>query len=167
MNDMLEKKIREHATTVFGGEIKAGHRERFAGKLAAKRNRRMATVRSITACTSVAAAIIVAVFLLKPFIRPVDNRDDEPFDDVRNYYNMLLENEIESAEQLLLSVDNRYREEILQDIEFIRTEASFPENGEQNEILLVNIYSSKIEALQHIQNILSKQSNHNSKTEQT
>ncbi|MDR1602810.1 MAG: hypothetical protein LBS42_10340 [Tannerella sp.] len=166
MNDMLENKIRTHAETIFGCELKAGHRERFAGKLAAKRNRRPVPVRIITVCTTAAAAIAAAVFLLTTFVRPVDDRDDESFDDVRNYYNMLLEDEIESTEQILLTIDNRYREEIRQDIEFIRSETSFMESGEQNKVLLVNIYSSKIEALQHIRNILSKQFIHNLKTEQ-
>jgi hypothetical protein len=168
MNDMLEKKIREHAGAVFGGELKAGHRERFAGKLAAKRNRRTALVRSITVCSAAlaAAVIVAAVFLPTTFVRPADSWDDEPFGDVRNYYQMLLEEEIESTEQLLPAVDSRHREEIRQDIEFIRAETAFAENGEQNKILLVNIYSSKIEALQHIRNILSEQFNYNSKSEQ-
>jgi hypothetical protein len=166
MNDMLEKKIREQAETVFNSEPGAGHRERFAGKLAARRKRRTAIFRSLAVCTGVAAAFLVAVLLIKTVFQPGDSREEESFDEVRNYYGMLLEDEIESTEQLLSTVDDCYRESIRKDIEFIRTDTFFPENGEQNKFLLVSMYSSKIEALQHIQNILSEHFNYNSKTEQ-
>ncbi|MDR2120240.1 MAG: hypothetical protein LBP64_05115 [Tannerella sp.] len=156
MNDMLEKKIREHAEAVFGSEPAAGHRERFAGKLAARRKRRTTLLRRITACVTAAAAIVAAVFLLKTGFEYGDGQDEESFDDVRNYYAMLLEDEIESTEQLLPALDNGYREDIRRDIASIRAETAFAEYGERNEILLVRVYSSKIEALQHIRNIISE-----------
>ncbi|MDR1407342.1 MAG: hypothetical protein LBJ23_04770 [Tannerella sp.] len=159
MNDTLEKKIRKHVDILFDREPPTDHRERFAVKLAArKKKRHTVMIRRICGITAAAAAVIIsAVFLPIPFAEHAGNSDDEPFGDVRNYYVMLLEDEVESTRQLLELVDSRNREEILQDIELLRAEPVFIlEKGEQNETLLVNVYSSKIEALQHIQNILSE-----------
>jgi hypothetical protein len=157
MNELLEKKIKEHAETVFGSEPEAGHRDRFAGKLAAHRkSRRLAAVVRHAALVAAAAAV-AAVFLIKTPGEP----DEDSFVDTQNYYSMLLEDEIESTRQLLDGLDNSSRDEIMKDIESIQAETyPFSETGEQNEALLVNIYSSKIESLQHIQSILSENFNH-------
>jgi hypothetical protein len=157
MNDMLEKKIGEHADAVFAAAPPAGHRERFAAKLAARRERgRRAVLRRICGYAAVAAAFVAAVFLANRFAGREDGGGEEPFDDVRNYYVMLLEEEVESTRPLLQRVDSRSREELVRDIESICAEhAAFRDGGERNEALLVNVYSSKIEAVQHIRSILS------------
>jgi hypothetical protein len=158
MNDMLEKKIREQAGVLFDAALPADHRERFAAKLAARKNvRRTAMLRRICGYAALAAALVSAVFLADTFAGKAGDGDEEPFDDVRNYYVMLLEEEVESTRLLLQRVDSRDREEVLRDIEAIRTEhIPFRDSSEGNETLLVNVYSSKIEALQHIRDILSE-----------
>jgi hypothetical protein len=161
MNDMLEKKIREQAGVLFDAALPAGHRERFAAKLAARKNvRRMALLRRIGGYAALAAALVSAVFLADTFTGNAGDGNEEPFDDVRNYYVMLLEEEVESTRLFLQCLDSRSREEVLRDIEAIRTEhIPFRDGNERNEALLVDVYSSKIEALQHIRNILSENNN--------
>jgi len=159
MNELLEKKLKKHAGDIFGSEPQAGHRDRFAVKLAARRKTRRLT--AFVRYATLAAAAVATLFLLKTIAPPTGEPVEESFGDTRNYYSMLLENEIESTRMLLDGLDNRSREEIMEDIETIQTETyPFSETGEQNETLLVSIYSSKIETLQHIQSILSENFNH-------
>ena len=157
MNNLLENKIREHAEELFGGEPFKGHRERFTDRLDAVNRKKMIPVYKIISYISIAAVFAGCVFLLQRTLKLDDTYEGESLAEVQNYYSMQLQEKIESIEQLLQKVDEEERSNLMHDIESIQKEADFSiqDSDEKNTAFIVMTYSSKIEALQHIHNILS------------
>ena len=156
MHNKLENKIREHAEEIFGSEPLEGHRDRFAGKLITAGNKKSISFRQIINYTAVAAIFAGCIFFLHRTFTP-HSMQDEPLSEVQNYYSMLLQDQIDAIEQLLQRVDIEDRSSLMTDIETVQKEADFSmENSdEKNPEYIARIYSSKIEALQHIHNILA------------
>jgi len=156
MHNILENKIRKHAEEIFGSEPLEGHRDRFAGKLDAIASKKRFSIRQIISYAAIAAVFAGCVF----FLHRTSKHDfifDEPLPEVQNYYAMLLQDQIDAIEQLIQQVDEQDRVSLIEDIENLQKEAdlSVAESDENNTTFIVMTYSSKIEALQHIHNILT------------
>lgn len=157
MDNLLENKIREHAAEIFGSEPLQGHRDRFSGKLQATTgNKKPIPIRKIISYLSVAAVFAGCIFFLKDFLKPIDNVEDESLTEVQTYYSMQLQEKIDDIEPLLQRIDEQDRANLISDIESMQQEAdsSIQESDEKNIELIVTTYSSKIESLQHIHEIL-------------
>ena len=156
MNNLLENKIREHAEELFGSEPIKGHRDRFADRLDAVHRTKRISIYKIITYISVAAVFAGCVFLLHRTLKP-DNYEGESLAEVQNYFSMQLQEKIEAIEQLLQKVDEEERSNLIRDIDNMQKEADFiiQDSDEKNTAFIVMTYSAKIEALQHIHNILS------------
>ena len=157
MHSILENKIRKNAGEIFGSEPLKGHRDRFAGKLdEASSNKKRISIRQIINYATIAAIFAGCIFLLHRTL-PSNSLQDEPLSEVQHYYSMLLRDKIDAIEQLLQQIDANDRVSLMEDIENLQKEAEFnlESSGENNTAFVVLTYSSKIEALQHIHNILA------------
>ena len=158
MDNLLENKIREHATEIFGSEPTQGHRQRFADKLqAAASPKKQIPIRKIFGYLSVAAVFVGCLFLLRDIFKTDNATDYESLSEVQTYYSMQLQDKIYDIEQLLQRVDEQDRANLISDIESMQQEAdaSIRDSDDKNIELIVMTYSSKIASLQHIHNILS------------
>jgi len=155
---MLEKKLKQHADEIFGSELAEGHRERFVAKLAVQSKRTKPNiVRMIFVYTAAAAALIAAVFTAQRFMQPADVQEYEPIDDVRNYYSALLDSEFEQTWQQARSLDEPSREALYRDMIDLRAETGTLDDVEDiNSTLIVGVYTSKIETLRHIREIIDE-----------
>ena len=174
----LENTIREHAEELFDSEPLQGHRDRFADRLAAvernltdenlyagnseqvaagKDKKRFALYR-IIGYVSVAAAFIGCIL----FFQHRPKSENEPLSEVQNYYSMQVEDKMVELEQLFRYVDEKDRPELMNDIENMLQEAEsdIRSSGENNTELIVMTYSTQIEALQHVQDLLTNYITH-------
>ena len=156
MNSILENKIREHAGEIFGNEPIGGHRERFAGKLAANNKTKRIPIHKIIRYLSIAAVFTGCIIFLQHILKKGNIQEIESLAEVQNYYSMQLQEKIDNIEQILRQVDENDRISLMEDIEKMQQEAEFSmqESDENNIAFVVMTYSSKIEALQHIYHIL-------------
>lgn len=176
-DNKLENKIKEYTGEIFGKgtEPPAGHRERFEHRLKAfqagystsstlnvsveqpatfRKSTKVVSLRKWLAASVAAAAVIISfVLLLNP---PVENQSEPALADVRNYYNMQLEEQADVTRQLVMQVDEAYREVWLTNIEQIESE-SIPDvqiPDDEYIVLIADVYTNKIEILQNMQNII-------------
>ena len=154
----LENKLRENANMIFGQgkEPPAGHRERFEQRLKAKAVRksgRVAVWKTGLITTAAAAVLTGFIFLLNPFAK---ERPNAELADVRNYYNILLEEEVETTLQLIQAMDETQREILFDNVELIENEVIPDVQIPDDEyiILIASFYTDKIEILQNMQNII-------------
>ena len=157
MDHILEKKIRQHATEIFGSEPLQGHRDRFAAKLQATGDdKKPIRIRKIIGYLTVAAIFAGSIFFVSDFFKPDYATEEETLSEVQTYYAMQLQEKIDGIEQLLQRVDEQDRANLISDIESMQEEAdeSIRNSDDKNIELIVITYSSKIESLQHIHNIL-------------
>jgi len=157
-DNKLEIIIKEHAEELFGSEPLPGHRKRFAEKLIdinAGSEQRTSFYKIISYIT-VAAVFAGCVFTFHRAFRSDYQLEVEPLQEVQNYYSMLLQDKIDDIEQLLFQIDELDREALKKDIIDMleETDYAFQNSEEKNAGFIVANYSSKIEALQHIQTIL-------------
>jgi hypothetical protein len=204
-NNNLENQIKEHAEEIFGNEPLTGHRDRFAAKLVAarekdeslsgqsiqpataarekdeslsgQRNQPIATnsvlsgqsnkstqrnpkqrnqSRQIYRYLSIAAVFAGLVIFFHHIYNQGGTQEGESLSEVQNYYSMQLQDKIEDIEQLLQQVSEEDRPALLQDLENMLTEADaeIQSTGKKNPELIVMTYSFKIEALEHIHDML-------------
>ena len=148
----LESKIKEHAGVIFGSEPAEGHRDRFAGKLAAINPPKQLPIRKIIRYLSVAAVFTGCVFLAQHMLTNDRMEETESLAEVQNYYATKLQEKIDAIEQILPQVDENDRASLKQDMEDLQQEAAFniQNSDEKNTAFVVMTYSSKIEALEHI-----------------
>ena len=154
----LENRLKENAGMIFGQgkEPPAGHRERFEQRLKARvirKSGRVAVWKTGLITTAAAAVLTGFIFLLNPFAVKQQNTE---LADVRNYYNMLLEEEVETTLQLIQQVDETLREILLDNVELIENEP-IPDvqiTDDEYIILVASLYTNKIEILQNMQNII-------------
>jgi len=102
---------------------------------------------------AVAAVFIGFIFLLNPFAA---KQQSTTLTDVRNYYSMLLEEEALTTLLLIQQVDEVNREILLANVDLIENDP-LPEvqiTDEDYIILIADFYSTKIESLQNMQNII-------------
>lgn len=176
-DNKLENKIREYTGEILGKGVEpsAGHRERFEHRLKAfqasypasstlnvstgqpetvRKPAKVVSIRKwLAASVAVAAVIISFVLLMNP---PVENQSEPALADVRNYYNMQLEEQADATRQLVMQVDEAYREVWLTNIEQIENE-SIPDiqiPDDEYIVLIADVYTNKIEILQNMQNII-------------
>ena len=161
-DNLLENRLRENAGTVFGQgkEPPAGHRERFEQRLktanteAIRQSGKVAAWKMRFVATGAAAAVLIGfVFLLNPL---EGKQQSTALADVRNYYHMLLEEQVETTRQLIQQVDETQREILFADVEFIENEP-IPDvqiTDDEYIILVASFYTNKIEILQNMQNII-------------
>ncbi|MDR0795560.1 MAG: hypothetical protein LBE79_05815 [Tannerella sp.] len=156
MINKLENKIKKHAVDIFDGEPLTGHRERFAGKLQAAGEKKQVSIRRIISYVSVAAVFAGAIFFIKDIIQP--EMETESLSEVQSYYTMQLQDKIYRIEQLLTNLDEENRNTLIRDMETMQQEAEayIQDSGENNIPFIVMVYSTKIEALEHIQNLLTQ-----------
>jgi hypothetical protein len=157
MNNLLENKIREHAEEIFGSEPLKGHRDRFADRLGIVKRQKRIPIYRIMTYVSVAAVFAGCVFFVHRAFKTDSMLDIEPLYEVQNFYSMQLQEKIEGIEQLLQQVDEEDRIALKKDIESLQEEAEFliQDTDEKNTAFIVMTYSTKIEALQHIHNLLT------------
>jgi hypothetical protein len=152
MNNMLEQKIRNHAGEILGNEPAAGHRARFAGKLAAGKKQKRFPIPWYKLSGYVAAAVVsICIVLVCQWRMQRDEVQEDLPVDVRNYYAMQLDHEVASLKQLLQEMDANESDKLWKDIEAIREEPV----QEENIALVVRVYDLKIETLQHIHHVLA------------
>ena len=182
-DDKFENEIKKHAGEIFGQEINlpAGHREKFEKRLR-EQNTADATDEgvaedlketkgaAIVACdqtkivplrkiiTAIAAAAVFVGFLIMHNIQADDSQSTE-LAEVRNYYNFLLEEQVDATKLLVSKVDEEdYRKFLNSNIEQIENTA-VPDvqiTDEEYIVLIANVYTDKIEALQNMQNIIKE-----------
>ena len=154
MSDLFEQKIREHANDVFRNEPADGHRERFVAKLASqKKSERIIKIRKMI--IYVAAAVLTGVVFFTQYPLTHTGNGDS-LAEVQNYYSMLFDDKVSEIKVLLEHVDNEDKTVVLNDIESMKVETTrtLQMTDEENIPFIVGLYSSKIEALEHIQDIL-------------
>jgi hypothetical protein len=180
-DSQFEDRLKENAEAIFGQEMElpVGHRERFEQRLKEVGMGREGfhekafspfeqTVNSETVLqsgkvvswktwlvTAVAVAAVLAgfVFVLNPFAEEHPNTE---LANVRNYYSMLLGEQVEATRQLILQVDENHRETLLTNVDFIENE-SIPDiliPDDEYIIMIASFYSYKIETLQNIQDLI-------------
>ncbi|MDR0574511.1 MAG: hypothetical protein LBG96_10870 [Tannerella sp.] len=181
-DDKFENRLRGHARKLFGQakEPPSGHRARFEqrlkefvveqdvpghkkmfGSMAQTKNTDEAYQSGMVISlkkrfiTTVAAAAILAVFifLLNPF---TEKRQGSELADVRNYYNMKLEEQTDATRQLIQQMDEAHREVLLANVEYIENEPipdlQIPDD--EYIILIASVYTNKIETLRNIQKVI-------------
>ena len=104
--------------------------------------------------TVAAAAIFDGfIFLLNPF---TGKQQGSELADVRNYYNMKLEEQADATRQLIRQVDKTHREVLLANVEYVENEPvpdlQIPDD--EYIILIVSVYTNKIETLRNIQEVI-------------
>ena len=102
---------------------------------------------------AVAAVFIGFIFLLNPFAA---KQQGTTLADVRNYYSMLLEEEALTTLLLIQQVDEVNREILLANVDLIENDP-LPEvqiTDEDYIILIADFYTTKIESLQNMQDII-------------
>jgi hypothetical protein len=155
----IEKKITENLNEIFGGKPENRHRERFAAKLSAMQKPKH---RSFMLCFKyiAAAAVVTLAFFIFKTEKTEDNItafNDVHIDEVKQYYAMQMNNEIDATKELLKNIDEQYRNEILSDIKLMEiTENKIPNalTNERKAALIVSIYKRKIKSLHNMQNNL-------------
>ena len=172
IKNQLEKKIKENAEAIFWPDMDLpdGHRQRFEQRLKAVRvgkkeetagkpgkiaSRKIGIIISVTA----AAVLICFVFLFNPFVK---EQNRYALADVRNYYIIQLEEQADATRQLIRQVDETHRETLFANVDFIENEP-FPDvqiTDDEYIILIASFYSTKIETLQNLQNIIKTTESH-------
>lgn len=172
----FEDRIKEHAGEIFGQgvELPAGHRARFEQRLkdinaqgvgeAATQTENEIVNQSIISISlrrlltvSIAAAAVILGFI---FLRPslTSEQQNPELAEVRNYYNMQLEEQVDATIQLIQHVDEAHRTEFLVNVEQIENDP-IPDvqiTDDEYIVLIASIYTNKIESLQNIQNLLKE-----------
>jgi hypothetical protein len=179
-DNRIENEIKKHAGEIFGQEISlpTGHRERFEQRLrglngteatnedvteipddnkdaaiVAYNQRKVVPLRKII--TAIAIAAVFAGFGIINNIQ-IDDSQSTELAEVLSYYSLLLEEQIDATKQLVQNIDEEgRRESLLENIERINSpipDVQMPDD--EYIILIANVYTSKIESLQDLQNIL-------------
>ena len=181
--DKFENEIKKHAGEIFGQEINlpAGHREKFEQRLreqntadatnadtteiledakgaaiVANNQRKVVPLRKIIA--AIAAAAVFVGFIIIHNIQ-IDDSQSTELAEVRNYFNFLLEEQVEATKLLVSKIEEEdYRKFLNSNIEQIENTA-VPDvqiTDEDYIVLIANVYTDKIEALQNMQNIIKE-----------
>lgn len=157
MSNLFERKIREYAGIILVHEPVSGHRERFASKLALrKKTNRMRRIQKVILCVTATAAMLTGIVFFMQSLQP-DAENGDSLSDVEQYYAMQFEDKVSEIEVLLeQEVAYEDRVAVLDDIEKMKTETArtLQRTDEGNIQFIVGLYSSKIEALEHIRDIL-------------
>ena len=183
-DDRFEYEIKKHAESIFGqgSELPEGHRERFEQRLKERRNsltdnnerskpeivpdtgivkQKKGIIvqfeKWFAGAAAVAAVIIGFMFLTDTM---TEEQTGPRVDDVRNYYSMQLEEQVEATKLLVSKVDEEdYREFLSSNIEQIKNTAvpDVQVTDEEYIVLIASVYTDKIEALRNMQNILKEQ----------
>ncbi|MDR2065238.1 MAG: hypothetical protein LBP85_05990 [Prevotellaceae bacterium] len=157
----IEKKIKENKNEIFGGKPENGHRARFAAKLSLMQKPKRISFMPYLKYIAAAAVVAVAFFIFKTekTKNGVTAFNDVHIDEVKQYYAMQLNNEIDATKELLKNIDEQYRNEILSDIKLMEiAENKIPNalDDERKAALIVSVYRRKIEWLHNLQsNVLA------------
>ncbi|MDR2652487.1 MAG: hypothetical protein LBC68_09285 [Prevotellaceae bacterium] len=152
----IEKKISENINEIFGSKPEDGHRERFAAKLSSLQKPKRRTFKLYLKYVAAAAAVVVAFFALRTENIETEY-DDMQIAEVKQYYKMQLNDEIDATKELLQNIDEQYRNEILGDIKLMEIDDNKIPNAlddERKAALIVSIYRRKIESLHSLQSNL-------------
>ncbi|MDR0753985.1 MAG: hypothetical protein LBF04_01190 [Prevotellaceae bacterium] len=152
-----EKKIAENINEIFGSKLENGHRERFAAKLSLMQKPKRISFMPYLKYTAAAAVVTFAFLIFKT--EKTEDGDTAFYNaniaEVKQYYAMQLNNEIDAVKKLLNNMNEPYRNEILSDIKLMEIdENKIPGalDDERKAALIVSIYRRKIESLHNIQN---------------
>ena len=183
-NNQFETKLKKHADDLFGkeNELPDGHRERFEQRLKnlsllkhnvdilqsnsndneetlftenRQSNPGKAVIWKRWLISTFAAAAVLAgiVFILNPF---ADEQQSQTLTNVRNYYNILLEEETIATRLLIQHVDEVNQEILLANVDLIENDplpdVQMPDDDYI--VLIAGFYTYKIELLQNIQNAI-------------
>ena len=162
-NDRLENRLQAQAAEIFAADTPpAGHRERFAQRLdaerALRRRRRLSWRLAIGAVVLAAAVALTAVWLWPTTVTSDDSYDatESPVE-VQRYYAMQLDHELEATRALIGDAENEDRRALLEELHAMQAEGvpdvQLPDD--ERITLIVRVYTSKIDALKHIQTQLS------------
>ena len=183
-NNQFETKLKKHADDLFGKEkeLPDGHRERFEQRLKdftsqissidslqlnskdnegtlftenRQSNPGKVVIWKRWLISTVAAAAVLAgiVFILNPF---TDEQQSQTLTNVRNYYNILLEEETVATRLLIQQVDEANQEILLANVDLIENDplpdVQMPDDDYI--VLIAGFYTYKIEILQNIQSAI-------------
>lgn len=156
MSNLFERKIREYAGIILVHEPVSGHRERFAAKLALRKKTNRRRIQMVILYVTATAAMLTGIVFFMQSLQP-DAENGDSLSDVEQYYAMQFEDKVSEIEVLLeQEVAYEDRVAVLDDIEKMKTETArtLQRTDEGNIQFIVGLYSSKIEALEHIRDIL-------------
>lgn len=109
----------------------------------------------MAAVASAAALLAGAVWLL---YEPAKTSGYPAVADVRNYYDMQLEEQVDATKQLMQTLDEAHRDVLLANIERIE-EAPIPQvqlTDDEYIVFLADVYTNKIERLQNMQEVIKE-----------
>lgn len=162
----LENKIKKHAEEIFGQgkNPPAGHRVRFEQRLKEQQKVRMQNERNTRRLPikkyvlRVAAVAALLAGLLWGWQQKTDESAYPDVAEVRNFYHIQLEEQVDATKQLVQMIDGKHRDALLAHVEHIEKdpipEVQLPDD--EYIVLLADVYSQKIESLQHIQHIIKE-----------
>ncbi|MDR2293284.1 MAG: hypothetical protein LBE11_07410 [Prevotellaceae bacterium] len=156
----VEEKISENINEIFGGKPEKGHRERFAEKLSLMQKPKHKSFISYLKYIATTAAVVAVAFFVFKTEKTEDKStafNDVHIAEVKQYYAMQLNDEIDATKELLKNIDEPYRNELLSDIKLMEIDENEIPNTLDNErktALVVSIYKRKIESLHNLQSSL-------------
>lgn len=174
-NERLETNLRAQATNLrAASEPPAGHRARFAERLDAERkaHRHRRRLWLWTASAAAVAAAVLTALLWSPATPQADTPTqaqtvDSPAE-VQSYYALRLDHELAATRALVDHAASADRQELLDELRAMQAEG-VPDvqlTDDERITLIVRVYTSKIDALKHIQSRLST-NNHNHNKEES
>lgn len=162
MNNSLDEQIRKQAELFDNVLPPVGHFERFEQKL--ERHEKHKTLHWRRWVTVTAIAAMVAVILMFQYSQPIRPTDiyPESTQEVAAYYNRQLQEEIGRIEQETQDMDEADRQEVISDIEKMKTEfqhwekpaTQMPE--EERIAWIVTRYNVQMESLQNLHSLLKE-----------
>ena len=175
LDGKFENKIRNHADKIFGQgkEPPVGHRERFEQRLKVEYAKTTAAEEDVEAVVTVrksdkaislrkvliaaiSTAAVIAGFIML-ISTPTEEFQASELADVRNYYNMRLEEQIDATKLLIQNIDEpEHRDVLLANIEHIKS-ITVPDvqiTDDEYIVLIASVYTNKIETLQNLQDLL-------------
>lgn len=138
-----------------------GHFERFERRLEEQTGKRNRQWNRWIITTSVAAMLaITLIFQFTHMIHTQPRPDTESVQEVTNYYNIQLKDEVEKIKLKIQFLDPGSRQELLNDIQTLLTDSKDLNNprlkmsNEERIAWIMNQYTIKMENLCHIQSLL-------------
>lgn len=162
MNNSLAERIRKQAESFDNVLPPVGHFERFEQKLERHEKRKTLHWRRWATVTTIAATVaVILMFQYSQPIRPLDI-SPESTREVAAYYNRQLQEEIGRIERETRDMDEAGRQEVISDIEKMKSEfqhwekpaAKMPE--EERIAWIVTRYNVQMESLQHLYSLLKE-----------
>jgi len=152
--ERLEQQIREHAGSIFGKELPSGHRDRFEARL--DTGARTFPLRKTALYLTAIAAAVAGIVFMAGYHTTAAEEPDTRIADVRNYYDVQLEEQTDATIELLQDLNQADNHFLLANIEQLRNQP-LPDvqlTDDDYIILIAQVYTRRLESLQQIQDAI-------------